>query len=1002
MSRSASLISALILGLAVAVPALPAQSVESPTGQAVELYGIDAPRGTGEKLRELGLDVIRSEAGSGSERVELTATRSDLDVVENLGLEAEPVRDPQGRTQAVAARAQAASGYQVWRSYSEPGGIADQLAEIAQRNPDLVELVSIGRSVQGKEILAAKVTAGARSLPDGSRPAVLYSATQHAREWISTEVDMRLLKRVVGDRQAFAELLNSTELWFVPVMNPDGYDFTFTEGNRLWRKNLRDNDGDGKITNADGVDLNRNFATNFGYDDEGSSRPPGSQRYRGTGPNSEPETRAMDGLLSRIKFKFQINYHSYAGMLLRPARWQIATKTADDPVYSALAGDYANPAVPGFDPDASTDTNNGETVDHAHGAYGTIAWTAELEEGCDGCGFVFPDDDRLVQEEFEKNLPFALDLAKSAPDPANPVSHLGNEVPDFVVDGFDVSYGTDQEVQVDAKRELGPVQLHYEINNGLDISVPTEEWAGGERYGKGYDTYFHRMRGKVTGAKPGDEVTVWFTAQSGRSEEFTYTVADDIGGDVLVLAAEDVTGTDPDQQGDTAKYAGDYVAALERAGYSADVYDMDARGRKAPHPLGVLGHYKAVIWETGDDVVPRDKGQQPGTISRAGVRTELAVRDYLNEGGKLLHTGKNPSYAQNNDGAFTYQPHPELGECVAPDEPQCIPVFNDFQQYYLGAYLFFDNGGTDPGTAKPYALAGRGGGFDGFAATLRPSHTAAYLATSQFLPPEQFPQFAASAQLGWDGPGPTDPHSGTSQVYSGPTDGAWERLTRTIDLTGKSSGELSFWVSMKTEADFDYFAVEARTVGQDDWTTLPDKGGHTVQSTGGSCPGGWRSIHPFVQHYQGANCEPTGSSGAWHAATGDSGGWQEWKLDLSAYAGKQVEISLSSIGDDGIPVAGVFLDDVRVTLDGATAAETSFEDGLGGWTIGGPPAGSPPMVNNWERLDRGSTAGAGITTEDTVYIGFGAESLTTPQMRADLVGRSMAHLLGGTQRQWPN
>ena len=55
------------------------------------------------------------------------------------------------------------------------------------------------------------------------------------------------------------------------MANPDGYDFTFTEGNRLWRKNLRDNNGDGQITVGDGVDLNRNFAEKWGYDNEGSS-----------------------------------------------------------------------------------------------------------------------------------------------------------------------------------------------------------------------------------------------------------------------------------------------------------------------------------------------------------------------------------------------------------------------------------------------------------------------------------------------------------------------------------------------------------------------------------------------------------------------------------------------------------------------------------------------------------------------------------------------------------
>ena len=76
-------------------------------------------------------------------------------------------------------------------------------------------------------------------------------------------------------------LLKKTELWFVISANPDGYQYTF-EHERLWRKNLRDNDGDGQITAADGVDPNRNFDEHWGYDNEGSSPDPSDETYRGS------------------------------------------------------------------------------------------------------------------------------------------------------------------------------------------------------------------------------------------------------------------------------------------------------------------------------------------------------------------------------------------------------------------------------------------------------------------------------------------------------------------------------------------------------------------------------------------------------------------------------------------------------------------------------------------------------------------------------------------------
>ncbi|MGH3659506.1 MAG: hypothetical protein ACRDUA_22900, partial [Micromonosporaceae bacterium] len=55
-----------------------------------------------------------------------------------------------------------------------------------------------------------------------------------------------------------------------------------------------------------------------------------------------------------------------------------------------------------------------------------------------------------------------------------------------------------------------------------------------------------------------------------------------------------------------------------------------------------------------------------------------------------------------------------------------------------------------------------------------------------------------------------------------------------------------------------------------------------------SCPEGWSELNPFITHYQGPNCEPVGTTGEWHAATGSSQGWSEWSVDLSGYAGQQV------------------------------------------------------------------------------------------------------------------
>ncbi len=993
----------VLLALGLSAQAAPLQSQELSQADPKEGYTAKVTDQVARRLAEEGIDVASTRRTAGGVQVDLVLSQRELRRVERLGVHPRLERDAKGLTAMQRAERQAQAGYEVWRPYGGPGGIAAKLRAVARAHQDTTSLRPIGRSRRGQEILALKVTRDARRLRDGQRPAVAYVGLQHAREWIAGEVTMRLLDHIVagdGKNPQLTAIIDSTELWFVPVANPDGYDFTFTPDNRLWRKTLTDNDGDGRITGIDGVDPNRNFPTKWRFDEEGSSSDPGSDIYRGRAPASEPETRALDRLLKRVGFEFLVNYHSYGSALLYPFGFQAQTETADQPIYAALSGDAANPAIPGYDPGLSAELyiTNGETTDHAHAAYGTLAWTPELGEGCEGCGFVFPDDEATVQAEFERNLLFALDVARSAGDPANPVSHLGTTAPDFVLDPFAVSHGDPQIVQVNAKRALGDVRLRYRINGGRAVGAGTREWNGGARYGADGDVYYHHLRGKVRGASVGDKVEVWFEAPAShrRSESFTYTVALDSGRRALVVAAEDC-GIGPAGRPCpvAARYAADALAANR---VPAAIYNIDANARTAPHPLGVLSHYDVVVVTTGDGIVPRAPGQPEGTVAKVASDLELALRDYLNEGGRLLHTGKYAGFASGADGAYVYNPAAPP-ECAAP-KPPCLPLSNDFLQYWLGAYRYNDNAGTRPDNGRPWPLAGTVGAFADVRYTLgggdsagNQDHTASFVTTSSVLEPKRFPQFAGTAALEWQGKGvsPFAPLTGDRYAWSGQADQAWKRLSRAIDLRGASSGALQLQISHDVEPRYDFLFVEARTAGRDDWTTLPAPG-RTTEDTGESCPDDWRKNHPFLDHYQtraaDGTCAPTGTTGQWHAATGSSNGWRSWQVDLSRYAGHEVEVSVTYVSDGGTQGLGVFLDDARVLRDGAVVEETSFESGLDGWTASGPAGG-------WASHAVVFREGAGVTTRQTVYLGFGLEGLTTADQRADLIRRILAHLQRG-------
>jgi hypothetical protein len=193
-----------------------------------------------------------------------------------------------------------------------------------------------------------------------------------------------------------------------------------------------------------------------------------------------------------------------------------------------------------------------------------------------------------------------------------------------------------------------------------------------------------------------------------------------------------------------------------------------------------------------------------------------------------------------------------------------------------------------------------------------------------------------------------EPRTGSRMALSGSTDATYRRLTRTVDVPA-GGGNLSFWVDRNTEAGWDFFFVEARTAGGDDWTTLPDANGHTSATTDGICYGA-STVHPFLTHYvtpQPASCTPSGTTGTWQGASGSSDGYEQWSVDLSRYAGRRVELSLAYVTDEIFALPGVAVDDVTVSTG---AGSTSFEadgDPLDGWVASDPPAGSPPNPDSW-------------------------------------------------------
>ncbi|WHM39275.1 M14 family metallopeptidase [Streptomyces sp. BPTC-684] len=968
--------SLLTAGLA-AVPAAHA-SPGGGGGEGLSVWYADVTKAQLPLLLQQGADgqeLTAQVPAKGTAKVELYLTKKQAGALKKQGV------DLTEHTLSTATEKRLkAQGDGVFRPYSGANGLQKEIVDTQLAHPDLTKVESIGKTVKGQDILALKLTKGAAKTRDGSKPSVLYLSNQHAREWITPEMTRRLMHYYLdnyGKDPRVTKIVDSTELWFVLSANPDGYDYTFTgTQQRLWRKNLRDNNGDGKTAPGDGVDPNRNFPYKWGYDNEGSSPDPADETYRGPSPASEPETRALDAFEKRLGFSYAINYHSAAQLLLYGVGWQVATPTPDDVLYKSLAGTPDKPAIPGYRSQLSSElyTTNGEADGHAGNVNGIHMFTPEMstcqtasridpndqwKPGDCQSVFNFPDDEKLIQQEFTKNIPFALAVADTARNADQPVSPVGIAAPDFTPNAFTTSYarGDDQEVSVTVRKSVRDKTLNYRIDGGRTHTEDLDAWKGGDVYGGEDNIHFDQYRATVEGADTGSKVEVWFTGRTraGKptsSTPFTYTVADRPKGDTLVLAEEG--GTAP------AQHAAAYTKALADNGRRSAVWDVATQG--TPSALGVLSHFETVVWYTGAE--------------RPTAAVTVAVRDYLNEGGRLVNAGEKAGGTVDLGGADS----------------------DDFAQYYLGAY-------NRVGLKSPPAFEGTGTLAGAKAALGNASDNpldlaGAYTITSDTLKPDQFPQFKSAAAGSYPGiRTPFEPAVGDWFAAAEHQDNAYMRLSRTVDLSGTAAAQqpsLQFQLSYDTEPGFDNVIVEAHTVGQDDWTTLPDTNGGTSQAVPVQCEQGYYvQGHPFLAHYltvgSGA-CTATGTSGAWNRFTGSSNGWQPVSVDLAAYAGKQVELSLSYVSDPGTGGVGAFVDDTKLVIGGTAQGAEGFETALGPWSVPGPPAGSPGNAGDWARSQALFHSQAAVTTHDTVLLGFGLEHVPSAADRKNVIGKALRAL----------
>jgi len=189
--------------------------------------------------------------------------------------------------------------------YHDLADINNWITGLANANPSFVKLINIGKSYEGKDILGLKITKATST----TVPQLYIDGGIHAREWMAPATVQYIIGQFVNHASDYDSYLKNFEWYFIPVFNPDGYDYTWTTDPN-WRKNRQPNKGA-----CVGTDPCRNAEAGWGG--AGSSSDPCSDIYHGTAAWSAPMMASFRDFISNMtKLQGYINFHSNAEMWL--------------------------------------------------------------------------------------------------------------------------------------------------------------------------------------------------------------------------------------------------------------------------------------------------------------------------------------------------------------------------------------------------------------------------------------------------------------------------------------------------------------------------------------------------------------------------------------------------------------------------------------------------------------------------------------------------------------
>jgi hypothetical protein len=495
------LLPAALLALAASADPTPAES-----HRLVRVYE-DGSGITREMVRERW-DIASFRAG---EWVDIVADEADFASISARAASYEVLRDDLG---AALDGARASREFGAYHTYAEIAAGFDSLQAL---HPTLARKLDLGNTEQGRDILALEISDNVGTAE--GEPQVLIEGCHHAREVISVEMPYLLAEYLLenyGADSLVTALVDSREIWIVPLVNPDGHQYV-VDTDPMWRKNRRDN-GDGSY----GVDLNRNYPFAWGYDDVGSSPFPADLTYRGPSAGSEPEVQALMSLMTSRSFAFALSFHSYGRMYLYPWGY-VRLQTEDDDLFATVGESLAagNGYASGNGYTGLIYTTNGGSDDWAYGdSTKPVCYSLTAEVGDQ-----FDTPETMIPVHFAEQLPAMLFLTRSAEDPqrfARPGAPAIAAIPDDEDGTYLVSWtrgdGDTNVATYELVEGTGETVAGDDAESGIGNWV-TSTWTwNAEKYHSGLHSFYSGTGNKYNAplqakhpldVAPGDSLVFW-------------------------------------------------------------------------------------------------------------------------------------------------------------------------------------------------------------------------------------------------------------------------------------------------------------------------------------------------------------------------------------------------------------------------------------------------------------------------------------------------------------